>query len=123
MALSVEQDDADRSQAALDEMIEIFENGAVVGVTEVVEAICDPGEYAPPGQLTGAHFVEAIALAMVRLSKNGTSVYPTRLPPYSSASLPSASSYEGCMIYVSDLKVAAWSDGTSWLSCADGSPV
>lgn len=66
-ALSVTADQAAASEAAKLEMVQIFENGAVVGATPVVDAICLPTEYDLAGtNPLGKDFVEGIALAVIR---------------------------------------------------------
>lgn len=66
-ALSVTTDQAAASDAAKLEMVQIFENGAVVGATPVVGAICAPTEYDLAGaNPLGKDFVEGIALALIR---------------------------------------------------------
>jgi hypothetical protein len=65
--LSVTADQAAASEAAKLEMVQIFENGAVVGATPVVDAICLPTEYDLLGtNPLGKDFVEGIALALIR---------------------------------------------------------
>ena len=47
---------------------------------------------------------------------------PTELPSYSASSLPIASRFEGCLIYVPDEsggKTIAFSDGTDWRRVQD----
>lgn len=47
---------------------------------------------------------------------------PVRLPTFVKADLPSASTYSGCFIYVSDEAggaTPAFSDGTNWRRVAD----
>ena len=47
---------------------------------------------------------------------------PVRLVSYLRADLPNAADWTGCIVYVSDLKKIAASDGTNWLD-ALGAPL
>lgn len=54
----------------------------------------------------------------VLAATRATDTAPILFPQYEDASKPTASSYEGGTIYISDLNVFAYSDGTNWLSPA-----
>lgn len=41
---------------------------------------------------------------------------PVRLVSYLQADLPNAADWTGCIVYVSDIKKIAASDGTTWLN-------
>jgi len=81
-ALSVTTDQAAASEAAKLEMVQIFENGAVVGATPVVGAICAPTEYDLAGaNPLGKDFVEGIALALIRQISSMVSPLPAWATP------------------------------------------
>ncbi len=117
MALSVTQQEADRSEQARTEVRTIMTAGAVVGATPVVNAILTVGQYDAGGSPT-PDFNEAIALAVIR----AISRLPVVLPQHPKASLPSASANVAGMIYVPDDvggAVPAFSDGTNWRRVTD----
>lgn len=66
-ALFVTPDQAVASEAAKLEMVQIFENGAMVGAAPVVDPVCSPGQFDLSGtNPIGKDFVEGIALAVIR---------------------------------------------------------
>jgi len=77
--LSVQQDDANRSEAAKVEIEQVVRYGAKVGATPVISALFS--EPQPEAEKIAAllALVEAVAISIVRLSKNG-SFLSTRLP-------------------------------------------
>lgn len=123
-ALPVLQQDVDRADAVRVELARLLLDGstgtssdlpnlwAAAGVTPVPSFVLDLGK--------------GIALAILRLDKNGTTKFPPLLPQYAKASLPSASANASGMIYVTDDvggAVPAFSDGTNWRRVTDRSVV
>jgi len=127
--LSVQQDDANRSEAAKVEIEQVVRYGAKVGATPVISALFS--EPQPEAEKIAAllALVEAVAISIVRLSKNGTSKFPVQLPVYTVAEAASVSpaSYIGCAIYVSNgaagQPVVAFSNGTNWLRVDTLAPI
>ena len=118
-ALVVQQSDADRSTAAALEVDQIFRYGARVGVTEVVApSFEDPATPAPQVK-PWLDLITTVALAIVRLAQNGTTLFPVRLPSYTVATVPAAAAHVGSLIYVSNgaagVPIVAFSDGAAWL--------
>lgn len=115
MTLSVDTVEAQKSQAAADEMRTIMTEGAVSpGPVNVVAAVLNTTQY---DGFSGAcaNYNEAIALAIVRLARS----FPQALPVFSFAGVPSAASYPNSQIYVSNgaagFPIVAFSDGSNWL--------
>lgn len=117
MALSVTQQEADRSEQARTEVRIIMTSGAAVGATPVVAAILTVPQYDTPGSPT-PDFNEALALAVVR----ALSRLPVLLPSYLKTALPVAADNTGAMIYVTNEvggAVPAFSDGANWRRVTD----
>jgi len=118
-ALAVQQSDADRSAAVKVEVDTIFRYGAKVGVTQVVAPTFEDPATPAPQVKPWLDFLDALSITLVRLSQNGTTVFPARLPIYTIATAPAASAHTGSMIYVSNgaagLPIVAFSDGAAWL--------
>lgn len=122
MSLTVQQSDADRSQAARTEADTIFGGGAVVGITSVVAAMPNYSDLDAAAKASLLDLVEAIAIAVIRVNQNGTSKFPVQLPSYTVLGAPPASANTGNLIYVSNElggAVVAFSDGTSWRRVTD----
>jgi hypothetical protein len=126
--LTVQQSDADRSEATRTEILQVLQYGAKVGSTFVVDKIF-PTPPNPAAIQNLMSMLEAISIAIVRLSQNGTAVFPVGLPTYSLAlaNVPPAASYPACVIYVSDgavgAPVLAFSDGSNWLRSDSLGPI
>lgn len=118
-ALAVQQSDADRSEAARVELDTVFRYGAAVGAVEVVPPTFEDPATPALQVKPWLDYLESLAIVLVRLSRNGATVFPVRLPTYTVATVPAASAHTGAMIYVSNgaagLPVVAFSDGASWL--------
>lgn len=126
-ALSVTQDDADRAEAAKVEVEQIMLYGAAVSGVEAISAVPDLTTV-PSGQLSGLRrLASTLAISIVRLARNGTSVFPARLPSYNVAGVPDAASFPGALIFVtngaSGSATVAFSDGTDWLRTDTRSPI
>jgi hypothetical protein len=120
-AVSVSQEDADRAASFAADARQIYVNGSAVGVTPVTDSLFpDFTTYDQFGVQN--NYVKALVLALVRIFKNGPTVYPTQLPSYAKTSLPTASTNTGCMIFVTNESggaVPAFSDGTNWRRVTD----
>jgi len=118
-ALAVQQSDADRSAAVKAEVDTIFRYGAKVGATEVVAPTFEDPATPAPQVKPWLDFLGALSITLVRLSQNGTTVFPVRLPIYTISTAPAAAANTGSMIYVSNgaagLPIVAFSDGALWI--------
>jgi hypothetical protein len=120
--LPVTADDAARSELMRTEIATMLLDGATIGVggPVAVDGIFGPAEFAtsPKGSLDQA---EALALAVVRSTWNGTTGRPLRNAIYTVGTVPSPAAYTGCTIYVSNgaagAPVLAFSNGVNWLRC------
>lgn len=122
-AVTVSQEDLDRMTAYETDVRNIFINGAVGGTPNLPVQFSVAG-YDGSGAQAGLFgmFMKATAIALFRLYKNGPSIFPTQMPSYAKASLPSAATNTGCMIYVTNDvggAVPAFSDGSSWRRVTD----
>ena len=121
--LSITQDDLNRATDIIVEVNNILINGAEVsghGSPDI--PALNPHTGIPSTQLTA--FLEAIACAVVRVSRNGASggePYPVNLPIFTMATLPSG--VLGAIIYVSDATApppsgvpggVCYYDGSNW---------
>lgn len=117
MALSVTQQEADRSEQVRGEVRTVMTAGAAVGASPVVAAVMTAAQYDTVGSPT-PDFNEALALAIIR----AMSRLPVLLPQYAKTALPSAASNTGALIYVTNESggaVPAFSDGTNWRRVTD----
>lgn len=105
--LNVTADQAAQSQSATDEAGQVFLSGAAVGGSPVVDPLPDTTSLPAPLK----DFVEAVALGVLR----SLPLRPFKLPTYVIGSLPAAGGYEGCLVYLTDTKQLAYSNGTAWL--------
>jgi hypothetical protein len=129
-AVPVLQADADRAAAFAADVREIMVNGSAVGATAVTDILFAP---VPPTFPTGydlydaapevqRNYVEAVALALIRLNQNGAAKFPVQLPLYVKTALPSAAANTGNMIFVTNEvggATPAFSDGVHWLRTSD----
>lgn len=122
-AVSVSQEDSDRMAAYEADVRNIFINGTSGGTPTLPSQFTTLG-YDGSGPSAGLFglFMKATAISIFRLFKNGPTVFPTQLPSYAKASLPSASANTGCLIYVTNDTggaVPAFSDGSAWRRVTD----
>ena len=121
MAVIVTADEFSRAKAAADELWNPSTSAGTLidGATDTVNNM--PGALGAIGLNKVAQPLldqyQAIALAIIRLTSTGNPKFPTALPSYVVASMPPASGYTGCMIYVSNAAggpIPAFSDGVTW---------
>lgn len=113
--LSITAQEFTRSQQARSEVRTIMSEGSIDG--GVVHPIMTQEQYDTTGS-PAPDFNEGLALATIRALTR----LPVLLPTFPKASLPSASSNTGALIFVSDEaggSVPAFSDGTVWRRCTD----
>jgi len=119
--LAVTADEFARAKAAANELWNPLTSAGTLidGATDTVNAM--PGALGDIGLSKVAQplldQLQAVALAIVRLTSTGAAKFPTSLPSYLVAGMPSAASYTGCMIYVSNAaggSIPAFSDGAAW---------
>lgn len=77
-------------------------------------------QVSPEAPTWAQQFANDLNKILLKITNRATA--PFRLPTYAKASLPSASSYAFCQIYVTDDTggaVVAFSDGTNWRRVTD----
>ncbi len=127
MTVAVSQEDADRMAAYETDVRLIFTEGTSGG-TPTLPSQFSAALYDGSGLQAGAfaRYMKASAIALFRLFKNGTSIFPAQVPSYAKAALPTASANTGCMIFVTDDvggAVPAFSDGSNWRRVTDRSVI
>lgn len=127
-ALTVTATDKIKSNAVRIEAATLLLDGAETGGTPFLDGLFGPAGFASAPE-TILNQVEAIALAVMRVAHNGTSVYPVGLPIYTIGVIdpPAATSWTGSAIYVSNgaggSPVMAFSNGSQWLRCDTLAPI
>ncbi len=122
--ITVSQEDMDRAEALATDARSMYLDGTDTGMPVIPVQFASAADYDGAGPTADGvkYFLKVTALSLLRLFKNGPTTFPAQLPSYPKASLPTASTNVGCLIYVTDDvggATPAFSDGSHWRRTAD----